>query len=922
MKRAKQTFALLLTLLMLVTAVPFTAFGALTPAQESCTHKWNVKDMTAAFLKEEANCQHGSIYYYKCSLCKASAKDVAGAQNKTYDDGQKNAAVHPTDSLVPFGGDENAQPVCKAAGKAPGVKCSACNAVVEPETTVTEVQPHKAAPGKEATCTKKAVCIYCGEEVIPVDPDNHPADKLKTLQEAVEATCTKPGTTAFIQCTDCGATVQRAEVTYKDHAGGTATCTKKAKCTACGQEYGEVNPNNHTLTEHAAVPSNCTDHGTKAYWECTECKKLFSDAQATTVITAPQEEALNPAVHKNLKKISKQDATCSAEGHEEHWFCDGCNKYYSDANAATQIQQSATVITKKPHTWGKMTLVEGSCAAGGKATRTCSVCKTKETVDIVAGKHPAEAQKTTPGKAATCTETGLTDEISCELCGTILQPATTLPALNHDYTGAKATGKGDGTHTFACIRCKAESEPVACTDEDRNCVCDICQQELAHVFTNYQPDGNATCAADGTKTAICDVCGKAKHTVTDEGSKASAQHKYEWTVLDDATCITNAHRKGVCRICEAETLEEIADSAKGHIASDWKYPAGYDCEAGGTRYKECIVCGQQTEIETLSARPHSEVIDPEVKKTCTTDGKSAGSHCDVCGKIITEQIIYTAEGHKANENGFVTTKLPTCTENGIRTATCGVCGQRFDETLPATGHIFEDTVVKPTCTTAGYTLHRCTVCFTENKTNISPATGHDWVETITAATTSKNGKVVLTCKNCPEKESHKVYRIKKIALSQTSFVRDSKSHKPSVIITDTQGNTLKKNTDYTVKYDAGRKKIGTYRVVVTFKGEYAGSKTLKFKIVPTAVKNVKVTAGAKKATLTWSRNSGADVYNIYYATAKGGKYKKLGSTAKLTYTATKLKTGTTYYFKVYAMRKLDSGNYISAASAIRKAKIK
>ena len=30
-----------------------------------------------------------------------------------------------------------------------------------------------------------------------------------------------------------------------EHTGGTATCTTKAKCSECGAEYGEFNPENH-----------------------------------------------------------------------------------------------------------------------------------------------------------------------------------------------------------------------------------------------------------------------------------------------------------------------------------------------------------------------------------------------------------------------------------------------------------------------------------------------------------------------------------------------------------------------------------------------------------------------------------------------------------------------------------------------------
>jgi hypothetical protein len=41
---------------------------------------------------------------------------------------------------------------------------------------------------------------------------------------------------------------------------------------------------------------------------------------------------------------------------------------------------------------------------------------------------------------------------------------------------------------------------------------------LGHVYTDYTPDGNATCFEDGTKTALCDHGCGATETLPDEGS--------------------------------------------------------------------------------------------------------------------------------------------------------------------------------------------------------------------------------------------------------------------------------------------------------------------------------------------------------------------------------------------------------------------
>ena len=93
------------------------------------------------------------------------------------------------------------------------------------------------------------------------------------------------------QCTVDGCTGSET----KDCFGGTATCTEKAKCSACGAEYGD----------------------------------------------------LNPAHHANLVNVPAKAATTSAEGNIEYWHCGGCGKYYKDAAAQDEIKQEDTVIAKR-----------------------------------------------------------------------------------------------------------------------------------------------------------------------------------------------------------------------------------------------------------------------------------------------------------------------------------------------------------------------------------------------------------------------------------------------------------------------------------------------------------------------------------------------------------------------------------------------
>lgn len=103
-------------------------------------------------------------------------------------------------------------------------------------------------------------------------------------------------------------TVSSQFVVCGSHSGGTATCTKKAVCGFCGEEYGEIDPSNHTnLVKTAARAATCTEAGNIAYWHCDACDKYFSDKNGTTEIT-PEGTVLKATGH------SYQNGKCTVCG--------------------------------------------------------------------------------------------------------------------------------------------------------------------------------------------------------------------------------------------------------------------------------------------------------------------------------------------------------------------------------------------------------------------------------------------------------------------------------------------------------------------------------------------------------------------------------------------------------------------------------
>ena len=86
-----------------------------------------------------------------------------------------------------------------------------------------------------------------------------------------------------------------------------------------------------------------------------------------------------------------------------------------------------------------------------------------------------------------------------------------------------------------------------------------------------------------------------------------------------------------------------------------------------------------------------------------------------------------------------------------------------------------------------------------------------------------------------------------------------------------------------------------------------------------------VSSKKKKAFLKWKKNSKATGYEIYRATKKNGKYKKIRTIKKAaaaTFTDSKVKKGKTYYYKVRAYKTVKGNKANGKFSAVRKVKIK
>ena len=98
-----------------------------------------------------------------------------------------------------------------------------------------------------------------------------------------------------------------------------------------------------------------------------------------------------------------------------------------------------------------------------------------------------------------------------------------------------------------------------------------------------------------------------------------------------------------------------------------------------------------------------------------------------------------------------TVKAPTCTEAGYTTYVCAICGNSYsDNYVNALGHDYQGTVTAPTCTNAGYTTYTCSRCNDNYTDNEVDAIGHQFVETYIPETCTSNGYVNYQCTRCSE----------------------------------------------------------------------------------------------------------------------------------------------------------------------------
>lgn len=98
-----------------------------------------------------------------------------------------------------------------------------------------------------------------------------------------------------------------------EHSGGIANCTVGATCDYCGQSYGSVDSTNHTQLVHVArKEATYTAEGNIEYWYCGDCDTCFKDETATMEITLA--ETVIPKLNQSASDGTDSSADTNQSG--------------------------------------------------------------------------------------------------------------------------------------------------------------------------------------------------------------------------------------------------------------------------------------------------------------------------------------------------------------------------------------------------------------------------------------------------------------------------------------------------------------------------------------------------------------------------------------------------------------------------------
>ncbi len=558
---------------------------------------------------------------------------------------------------------------------------------------------------KQATCEEPGIeerACSCGKteqkEILAIGHK-------EVVDEAVEATCTKEGLTKGSHCANCQAVFQEQKVIPAAHDeevihGIAPTCTRAGKmngatCATCGELVVRQKKIRHLGHNYS--------NGI-----CARCKQTQPDTAAAILIDQLNEEGTANFI---TKKAYKGGSTITFQAYVPEgvsWWAVSWTKDASDIGLYEWAEGKGSEMKITPGTWQMCTVtlpddddsyyiyfvgakgewkglelliddVTITSASGNELGsddfnnglddglfRIVSV-NPSNNKPVVYLKEVCTAHQEVIDRAkkATCTEEGLTIGSHCKACGKVIIVQQAVSPKGHKWLNDRCERCGTKkVNLAAAIRIDQLNE-----EAPMNFITKKAYPAGSTVsFKAYVPEGVTWWAVSWTTdpkkaglyewakgaaygSGMTSTVGEwAEYTATlpDDGNKYYIYfvgEKGQWAgkeLLIDALTVSNKNGKIIA--------EESFD--------DGLYNGLFDVIDTNPTTGESVV-GERS-AEDPCKNGHTIVNDPAVAPTCTETGKTRGTHCSVCLKVIQPQKEVPAVGHQYGKNG-----------------TCKVCGAKL-----------------------------------------------------------------------------------------------------------------------------------------------------------------------------------------------------------------------------------------------------
>ena len=622
-----------------------------------------------------------------------------------------------------------------------------------------------------------------------------------------EATCTTQGYDEHICHEWGGMNYNDRFVPTKGHSWDGGTVTKAAtytetgiktfKCKECDETRTEEIPSlNKTYHIKNVVAPTCTAEGYTIY-ECNEVPGLTYkgdykaklphayDAGKVTKPATIYEKGVKtftctscgttytediPMVEKTWHKGNTVAPTCTEQGYTVY-ICD-------QDSALTEKRDYTNALG---HAWDAGTVTTAAtCTKAGVKTYTCTRngCTETKTEEIAALGHKwDDGTVTTP---ATCEAVGV-KTYKCQNTGCTETKTEEIAALGHKWDDGvvtkEATYEEDGERTYTCQNDKTHVHKevipalgytftetvVAPTCTEDGYTLHTCNENPAKTYKDTpvpalghqykEVTTPATCGALGSVDNVCERCNDKQHV---KNLPVTGEHQWdEGVITKEPTATETGIKTYTCNVCKATKTEDIAKAHNHDYTRLGEIIEGPYCETEGKRWMYCSYegCNERVLMPVPAIGYHdwdTEHTECLKKATCTEKG-TMRMHCkrDASHTMTYD---YGGTGHIWDE-GVITTP-PTYDEYGEKTLYCKNCNATKTEKVLPTKYTFTVTVVPPTCTEDGYTMHKCNEDDSFSyKDNIVHSTGHRAAKRVIEPTCKEEGRTEIYCKVCGDVSS-------------------------------------------------------------------------------------------------------------------------------------------------------------------------